>query len=190
MAYTTYTTKALVCGTWDRNTSDKSYLLFTREAGMLYADARSARLEKSKQRYALQDFSLIRVSLVKGKGGWRAASVEPIQNHYQMAVNKAARGSVVKVYRTLRRFFSGEEASVQLFDQIVTDVEVLTGEVADRTGLESVVEVRILYALGYVDKKRLPHIAQAPVQADSIVEPAILNEIASLLERAVSSSQL
>lgn len=56
MAYETYTTEALVCGTFNRNTADRSYLLFTREAGMLYADARSVREERSRQRYALRTF--------------------------------------------------------------------------------------------------------------------------------------
>src|SRR6056297_1890561 len=97
MAYVTYTTDALVCGTFDRNTADRSYRLFTRELGMLYADARSARKENSKQRQALQDFSLIRVSLVKGKGGWKIGSVTEVKNYYACAINQAARGSVVKV---------------------------------------------------------------------------------------------
>lgn len=82
MAYVTYTTDAIVCGTYDRNTADRSYRLFTRELGMLYADARSVRLEKSKQRQALQDFSLIKVSLVKGKAGWKIGSVSEVQNYY------------------------------------------------------------------------------------------------------------
>ena len=63
MSYQTYTTEALVCGTYDRNTADRSYRLFARELGMLFADARSVRLEKSRQRMALSDFSLVRVSL-------------------------------------------------------------------------------------------------------------------------------
>ena len=56
MAYVTYTTLALVCGTFDQKTSDRSYMLFTREAGMLFASARSVREERSKQRYASTRF--------------------------------------------------------------------------------------------------------------------------------------
>lgn len=190
MAYSTYTTKALVCGTWNRNTSDKSYLLFTREAGMLYAAARSARLEKSKQRYGLQDFSLIRVSLVKGKSGWRVGSVEPITNHYHQATNKAARGSVVKVYRTLRRFFSGEEASVELFDQIVEDLEVLGNEFNDRSSIENIVQLRILYALGYVDKNQLPAVAKEVLTTELELSTETQKQVEVLLDQAVASSQL
>ena len=115
MAYATYTTKALVCGTFNRNTADRSYLLFTREAGMLYADARSVREERSRQRYALQDFSLVRVSLVKGKQSWKVGSIEAQKNYYSLAVENETRGSVVSLFRLLRRFVNCEEAAPELF---------------------------------------------------------------------------
>jgi len=156
MAYATYTTNALVCGTFDRNTADRSYLLFTREAGMLYADARSAREERSRQRYSLQDFTLVRVSLVKGKGGWKVGSIQALQNFYHEAVNQAARGSVVSVFRLLRRFFKGEEPAPELFDYIVQAVEKLASEQPERTFLQMLIQVHILAELGYVDNQLLP----------------------------------
>lgn len=190
MAYATYTTKALVCGTWDRNTADKSYLLFTEEAGMLYADARSARLEKSKQRYALQDFSLIRISLVKGKAGWRIGSVEPLVNHYQSATDKEARGSVVSLYRSLRRFYKGEDAAPDLFVYISDALPVLAGRVADRSSADTIVLLRLLYELGYVDKKRLPPEVFSPVTPDLMVEQSAKKLMKTLVEQGVTSSQL
>jgi len=155
MAYATYITEALVCGTFDRNTADRSYLLFTREAGMLYADARSVREERSKQRYALQDFSLVRVSLVKGKQVWRIGSIEAIDNFYHQAESKQARGSVVSVFRLLRRFLKGEEASDELFDFVVDGLKVLkTGD--SNQFVAEVVQLRIMAYLGYVDDRQIP----------------------------------
>jgi DNA repair protein RecO len=155
MAYATYITDALVCGTFNRNTSDRSYLLFTREAGMLYADARSVREERSKQRYALQDFSLVRVSLVKGKQVWRIGSIEAIHNYYHQASNKQARGGVVSVFRLLRRFLKGEEASSELFDFAVASLKVLE-ELENNRFVAEVVQLRIMAYLGYVDKEKIP----------------------------------
>jgi len=40
-----YITKAIVCGSVQSMTSDKSYLLFTQELGMVWAQARSVRME-------------------------------------------------------------------------------------------------------------------------------------------------
>jgi DNA repair protein RecO len=156
MAYATYTTHALVCGTFDRNTADRSYLLFTREAGMLYADARSAREERSRQRYSLQDFTLVRVSLVKGKGGWKVGSIQSLHNYYHEAVDQAARGSVVSVFRLLRRFFKGEEPAPELFDYVVQAVEKVSTVQPDRTFLQMLIQVHILAELGYVDNQLLP----------------------------------
>jgi len=156
MAYATYTTKALICGTFNRNTADRSYLLFTREAGMLYADARSVREERSRQRYALQDFSLARVSLVKGKRGWKIGSIEACRNYYQEAIDRAARTSVVSLFRLLRRFVKGEEPAQDFFDYVVASLTELTGETEVRSFVSLAVQVRILSLLGYVDVKTVP----------------------------------
>jgi DNA repair protein RecO len=160
MAYATYTTDALVCGTFDRNTADRSYLLFTREAGMLYADARSAREERSRQRYSLQDFTLVRVSLVKGKTGWKVGSIQAFNNFYHDSADQAARGSVVSVFRLLRRFFKGEEAAPELFDYVVQSVQKLSREQTDRAFLQMLIQVHILAELGYVDSQLLPKTLQ------------------------------
>lgn len=191
MAYATYTTEAIVCGTWDRNTADRSYLLFTKDAGMLYADARSVRVEKSKQRYALQDFSHIRVSLVKGKSGWRIGSVEPQINFYSEASNKAARGSVVSVCRFLRRFFKGEEAAQELYEYILSVLSTVTKDMKDRTTVEDVIKLRILTALGYVDVKRVPAVVLTDEDLSSIsLTEQEAQTVHTLLSHAVSSSHL
>jgi DNA repair protein RecO len=161
MAYATYTTNALVCGTFDRNTADRSYLLFTREAGMLYASARSAREERSRQRYSLQDFTLVRVSLVKGKGGWKVGSIQAHSNFYHEAVDQNARGSVVSVFRLLRRFFKGEEPAPELFDYIAHAVKKLSIVQPDRAFLQMLIQVHILAELGYVDNQLLPQALQS-----------------------------
>lgn len=156
MAYITYITEAIVCGTFNRNSADRSYMLFTKEAGMLYADARSVREERSKQRYALQDFSLVRVSLVKGKGNWKVGSIEVYKNYYLEAVNKEARGSVVNLFRLLRRFVGGEEATPDLFAYTVRALDEMTGEIENRPFVLITVQVQMLLYLGYVDTKQMP----------------------------------
>jgi DNA repair protein RecO len=193
MAYATYTTNALVCGTFDRNTADRSYLLFTREAGMLYADARSAREERSRQRYSLQDFTLVRVSLVKGKGGWKVGSIQALQNFYHEATDQAARGSVVSVFRLLRRFFKGEEPAPELFDYIVQAVEKLAIKQPERTFLQMLIQVHILAELGYVDNQLLPSTLQNRTLASldtSNYSEADERTIEKLYTQAVSASHL
>lgn len=192
MAYATYTTKALVCGTFDRNTADRSYLLFTREAGMLYAAARSVREERSKQRYALQDFSLVRVSLVKGKAGWKIGSIEAQKNYYHDAVDKLARGSVVSVFRLLRRFLKGEEAARELFDYVLASLDELVEERKYRQFLQMVIQVHILAELGYVDRKSIPSAVQSasPANISNLYNQSLIKQVEDVYTNAVSVSHL
>ena len=151
MAYRTYTTEAIVCGSRDSYTSDRSYLLFTEEAGMLWASARSVREEKSKQRFALQDFSQIRVSLVKGKSGWRIGSVESIENAFMLADSQPARAGVASVVKLLRRLVHGEEevrgAYVDTRDVLQHIPRVGTDDI---TNLVEHYTLRLLTTLGYI----------------------------------------
>ncbi len=150
MAYATYTTEAIVCGSKDNYTSDRAYLLFTERAGMLWASARSVRVETSKQRCALQDFSIIRVSLVKGKTGWKIGSVEAIGNPFLRADDRASRTRVQMVIRALRRFLHGEEQVSAVFRDAKAALELLPGSTTDPVIIEHVFMLRLLHTLGYV----------------------------------------
>lgn len=148
MAYQTYITEALICGSRPSNTSDRSYLLFTREAGMLYATAKSVREERSKQRFALQEFSYIRATLIHGKGGWRIAGVEPIISIYARAETREARTLIRNIIRLLRRTMHGETPHEVMFDDVMA---ILTNPGTEHLiSLEQVLSLRILHALGYV----------------------------------------
>lgn len=192
MSYETYTTEALVCGIFDRNTADRSFLLFTREAGMLYADARSVREERSRQRYALQSFSRVRVSLVKGKHSWKIGSIEPIKNYYQEAVDKAARGSIVNVFRLLRRFVKGEEIDTNLFDYIIATLEELQKDQVHRSFVEVVAMTNVLGYLGYVDRQKIPELLceLAPSEVAKYYAEATQVVVERLYTQAVAVSHL
>jgi len=159
--YQTYTTDALVCGTYDRLTSDRSYRLFTRDLGMIWATARSVRLAKSRQRMALADFTLVRVSLVRGRGGWKIGSITPSKNYYYQALDQAARSGVVALVRSLRRFAAAEETQVDLFEFVIEVLEVTVTVVADRKWFTLVVSLQLLNKLGYVSSELMPEVAAA-----------------------------
>ncbi|MCA9357002.1 recombination protein O N-terminal domain-containing protein [Candidatus Nomurabacteria bacterium] len=192
MAYLTYTTKALVCGVFNRNTADRSYLLFTREAGMLYADARSVREERSRQRYALQEFSLVRVSLVKGKNSWKIGSIEAQKNYYHEARDKESRGSVVSLFRLLRRFLKGEEQAQELFNYTLASLEELIKVHTERNFLEMALQVHILAKLGYVDINNIPANLQSvdPDDVSKQYSDDIYRQIEKLYTQAVTVSHL
>ncbi len=148
MAYQTYITEALVCGSYDSKSADKSFLLFTKEAGMLYAQAKSVREERSKQRYALQECSHIRATLIRGKSGWKIAGVESIQNLYTITETREARALLRNIILLLRRVIHGETVYSEIFNDVI-DV-CMHGEKYPHTKLESILSLRILHALGYI----------------------------------------
>ena len=191
MSYQTYITEALVCGSRDNNTSDRSFRLFTRETGMLWASARSVRVEKSKQRYALQDLSHVRASLVSGKAGWRLAGVEPLHNLYFDAESREARGFVRNITRLLVRTIHGEERHVELFDDVIG--MMMKCNEYDGERLELILSLRILYYLGYVspDEKKSSWYTGAIDydNIDSLAEGDI-RDGKKIIEHALMSSQL
>lgn len=150
MSYKTYTTEAIVCGSSTNNTSDKSYLLFTRDAGMLWAAAKSVREERSRQRYALQDFTLIKVSLVRGKSGWRVGSAEVEINYFTRALDQASRAAVTGVVKLLRQFVRGEVAHVEVFDDAKAALTAAISTSDDVSKIKDQFAFRLLYRLGYV----------------------------------------
>ncbi len=192
MSYSTYTTEAIVCGTRDRNTTDRSYLLFTRDGGMLYAEARGARREGSKQRYALQDFTRVRISLVRGKAGWRVGSVEALENYYTTATDRSARGSVVAFVKLLRRFARGEEPHPELYAYTERVLPVLAASQEMRSFLEAFVQVHALALLGYVALGALPEPLRNPAVAGAAALASVDYEarLQVALESAIAHSHL
>lgn len=151
MAYQTYSTEAIVVGSFESKTADKTFLLFTKEAGLVYASARSVREERSRQRYALQDFSLINVSLIKGKAGWRIGSVDVVRNYFLESTARLVRASIYRHIRLLRRYVQGEEVNAPLYEEVKDQLEALANPtLSNRIAVEHAAHTRLLYALGYI----------------------------------------
>lgn len=191
MSYQTYNTDAIVCGSYDRLTADRTYLLLTEQAGMVYATARSAREERSKQRYSLQDFSLIRGSLVRGKQGWRVGSVEPHANFYSAATDRAARGIIVATVTLLRRLLTGEEAQPELFKTVKTYLfDVLQTPVEQLNVRHDLFTLRLLATLGYIaPDPSYNHWINTPVARDELIV-AVPPAVRRAIEEGLAASHL
>jgi len=150
MSYAIYTTEALVCGNYNSRTADKSYLLFTKDAGMLYATATSVREERSKQRFALQDFSLVRLSLVRGKSGWRIGSTEIENNIYNLALSREARIAIITMFKLIRQFVRGEDPLVIVFQDLKCALKMICQPNLDPVVISDIFALRLLYQLGYI----------------------------------------
>jgi recombinational DNA repair protein (RecF pathway) len=148
MSYRSYITDIIVCGARPHQSSDRSYLLFTRVAGMIYATAKSVREERSKQRYALQEFSYGRATLIHGRSGWKVAGVEAYGNLFTAATTRGERALVRGLVSLVRRTMQGEEAHPEVFDDVRDCLK--TGPAALAADRERILSLRVLHRLGYV----------------------------------------
>lgn len=195
MAYQTYTTDAVVVGSEDRLTADRTYVLFTRDVGLIYARAVSVRREQSKLRYCLQDFSRTRVSLVRGKQGWRIVGAEDGINFYFDAHDRHARGALLHVFKLLRRLVRGEEAHRALYDTFVRDVSALcAARSADADRAAQMALLRMLALLGYVaPNAAYAHTLEAETLGDALHAAqgaAERTHTRAAIDRALSVSHL
>jgi hypothetical protein len=141
---------------------------------------------------ALQDFSLVRVSLIKGKATWKIGSIEVKKNFFMAAEDKLARGSVVSLTRFLRRFYGGQDNAPASFEYIVAAFEKLSTALPERGLVEKIVQAHLLLTLGYVDEKKLPPCAVISSLTDiEMADAAGLDTLLSTaIEKAVSLSHL
>ena len=78
--YHIHHTEGIILGSKNFGEAGRYYFIFTRDLGMIYASAQGVRKMSSKLRYILQDFSYIKIDLVKGKDFWRVASASKTNN--------------------------------------------------------------------------------------------------------------
>lgn len=167
MAYQMYTTRALVCGSYHRNAADVSYRLFTEQFGMLYAAARSVREERSRQRYGLQDFGFVQVSLVRGKAEWKIGSVVPLDNPFLRVADRAGRRTINSIIRLHNRYVQGEVENEAIFSVMYEALlAIAENRVQWLTYYELGITFKILYLLGYVapEGEQL-ELLQSPISA-------------------------
>ena len=75
-----YTTKAIIIKSIPTGEANRFYFLFTKDLGFIKASAQGVRLLKSKLKGHLQTFSIVNISVVKGKEIWRITSSELVEN--------------------------------------------------------------------------------------------------------------
>lgn len=156
MSHHIYQTDAIILEVRNVGERNKIVWVFTRDIGLIIATVQGVRDMKSKLRYALNEFSRIKVSLVRGKEIWRLVNAEARENYFfllrerQIAVRLIARLCVL-----LRRLLTGEEAHPELFEIVEGGLSYLVAHEGEEDALERIMVLRILNRLGYVADKNV-----------------------------------
>lgn len=150
-----YHTEALVLKGSPQGEANKVFTLYTKEFGLITATAQGIRLERSKLRFALQDFSYIRVDLVRGRDIWRITSATSIQHFSPLLTTKTATHFFSSTTKLLLRIAVGERSDFEVFNEYLGVYTLLSKNksfLADDIlkKIELVLVYRVLYFLGYI----------------------------------------
>lgn len=144
-------TEAIVLGSYEKAESDSLTALYTKEFGLVFANARGARNLRSKLRYALQPYSIVQLDLISIKGGFRVGSVRSIV--VPSALSLKTYSTLYKLSKLVRRLCAGEEKNIPLFQSLTETMSMLlSGTITDERipSIELIAVLRTLFHLGYI----------------------------------------
>lgn len=146
--YAIHTTPGFIINSRPNGEAGKLLSVFTRDLGLIRASAQGIRLEKSKLRPFIQDYSFGNFSFVKGKEFWRLTNAQEIYK------TKSEKELIARIALLLSRLLQGEEPHSELFATIdALFVFVASGyklDAEELKTLESLIVARILHRLGYI----------------------------------------
>ncbi|MHB1118206.1 MAG: DNA repair protein RecO [Minisyncoccota bacterium] len=195
MAHHIYHTRGIILGSVPIGESNRFYKIFTEELGLIGASAQAVRREESKLRYALQDFSLIYVDLVRGKEVWRITSAG------EGAFFPAVKGDITRLKlfarmsALLTRLIHGEGKEDVLFRDLLAALDFLEHTAIPASlvlSFETLAALRILSWLGYIDPDQYEHFLEPGVWSVALLEDfeKVRKNIIPMVNEALHASQL
>ncbi|MFA6325360.1 MAG: DNA repair protein RecO [Candidatus Paceibacterota bacterium] len=147
-----YHTEGLILGSKNYGEAGRYYFIFTRDLGMIYASAQGVRKMHSKLRFVLQDFSYVKIDLVRGKDFWRLTSASKTNKLENISKNPETLKVFVNIARLLKRLLAGEDPNRELFEDLLDGFSVLEKckNEDELQNIEMILVLRILNNLGYI----------------------------------------
>lgn len=179
-------TEAIVLASYAKGEADKQISLYTRDLGLVRAEARGIRKMSSKLRFALQPYMVVQVDLINTRIAYRAGSTDLIQS--LNTPDMATLGLLHRITELLRRLVPEEEKNEALYDAIIEvmnflskkDKENLTADTAKSTtdiaSLELLAVLRILFHLGYITWNDERTLIREPITDEILQQVAIRRE--------------
>ncbi len=189
-----YHTQGFILSSRNVGEANKMVTIFTRELGLVRAMVQGIRLNKSKLKYILQDFSYANVDFVKGKEIWRVTSAKSINTFPLARANKDSLLLIARISSLIDRFCGAESVNQKIFDELIQSIYILDDEVENdtREALELHLVLRIMNELGYIgDSSLLSKYLGSPFNKDKTND--LLRERQSIIahiNKALLESQL
>jgi hypothetical protein len=197
--YRVYHTQGLVLRGAASGEANKTLAIFTRDLGLVHAHAQGIRFEKSKLRYVLRPYSLARINLVRGKGGWRVVSASCEDALEVLGRDQGAQQrlrAIASICEFLERLLHGEEKDPELFSDVHAGIDALTNgaySTSETRTIKLMVMARALKRLGYWKEsvELEAFVDQGDFSAESLRGFApLLPRAAKAIEVSLAASQL
>lgn len=189
-----YHTEGIILSSRNSGESGKYYHILTRDLGLVVASAAGVRKMSSKLRFILQDFSYLKIDLVKGKDFWRVTSASKTNILERIAKRPETFGILSNISRLLKRLLPGEEFNENLFTDLVNGLTILEKSESkdDLRNIEAVMVLRMLNSLGYIgESEALKDFVNSPFVYDLIPEASQKRlHILSQINKALKETQL
>jgi DNA repair protein RecO len=168
-----YHTEGIILGSKNYGEAGKYYSLLTRDLGMIFASAQGVRKLSSKLRFILQDFSYVKVDLVRGKDFWRITSASKTNKLENISKNPFTMQIFANISRLLKRLLAGESPNEMLFFDLLNGLDFLEKSKLENEleNIEAIIVLRILNNLGYLGgDQSIKNIMKLPFEEDLIFE--------------------
>lgn len=167
----------------------KRYFILTRDLGLVLATAQGVRKMSSKLRFILQDFSYVKIDLVRGRDVWRVTSASKTNALEFVGKRKTTLQVFGNIARLLRRLLAGEDPNQDMFIDVVAGLAILEKAKSREEifNIEALIVLRVLHNLGYVGEVSLSPLVKSPMEQEILYEAAknraaILREINKALK--------
>jgi DNA repair protein RecO len=193
MSYHVYTTEGIILKRTPFGEANLILHILTSDLGLIIGSARSARLLKSKLRPALQDYSLLTVSMVKGKNGWKITNVNQKKNYFFESTDEV-KLTLANVSFLLLKTITGELPHKEIFDTVKAGFDLISENKDLAKNIEVILVLRVLFELGYVVKNEITEKILGNLVSfdEGIFEYVSLNRanLLSVINKALRESQL
>lgn len=194
MSYHIYTTDGIILKRTSFGEANILLYVLTEDLGLIIASAQSARLAVSKLRPALQEYSRVSLSCIKGKNGWKITNVSGRGNVYYEAPEYSHK-ILARISKILLQMIAGESAHPEIFKTVKDGFDYLKKITKEEIqNFETLLVLRILFQLGYVanagdlDK----YLNSTSEWSGDLLKDVALDRVmlVSLINKALKESQL
>lgn len=151
MSYHVYQTSGFILRSVPVGEADRVVFVLTEHLGLLPLSVRAARKISSKLRYALKNYSFVRVAFVRGKNAWRLTDAEE-KACFHAAHDTERLKTFAGISAMVSRLVHGEGENRALFAVLADSFHFLREETLseeERRTLEVLSMCKVLSVLGY-----------------------------------------